>query len=148
MTKLRLVTLAALILLALNLFLLLGRAGTPPVRHQRPRDFIIGQLNFKPEQIARYDSLIQQHRSAVRSQEQALIEMRTRLYANLKSEAPVQDSLLQAACRLQMDLERVHYEHFARIRALCNPEQLPLFEQLIPRLPALFLPPPPPPGKQ
>ena len=124
-----------------------GHGGPPPHHHGGPRDLIIERLHFDETQVQAFEKLIHEHRKAINAQDEALLNIKTTLYNNLKSEEnkSVTDSLINAMVAIQNKIEHVHYSHFTDIKKLCRPEQLKDFNELATELAGIFGPPPPPP---
>lgn len=110
----------------------------PPHQHEGPKFIIIEALEFTPSQVEQYEELIQQHRAAIRTAEQNLMEFRSALYASLHEQKSPNDSLLKQIAELNMQIEEIHYNHFTQIQALCTPQQLELFKVFAADLAKLF----------
>ncbi|MEY3984100.1 MAG: hypothetical protein RL160_1659 [Bacteroidota bacterium] len=137
MSKLRLFQLLALALLCGNILLLWVHFSGRRQHREGPRTEIIRRLNFDAQQVMRYDTLIAQHRKRLFALDAQMQAQRKSLYGTVGKGANI-DSLLPALYQTQRDIERVHYDHFQDIRALCKADQIPLFEQLTQDLAALF----------
>jgi periplasmic protein CpxP/Spy len=140
MNKTRLLTIAILALLAINIsilaFLFFGRPPQPSHRGPAagqggPSRVIIDKLHFDEKQVARYEVLIEQHQAGVKPLNEEIMKIKSKLYATLADEtATGQDSLINRLGGLQMQMENVHYDHFLEIKKLCTPEQLAYFNSL------------------
>ncbi len=128
-----------------------GHHGPPPPHHGGPRDLIIERLHFDEAQVQQFEKLIQEHQKNLRTEDEALQNIKTTLYSNLKSEENkvVTDSLINSMVVIQNKIEHIHYSHFEDIKKLCKPEQLEDFNEFASELSRLFGPPkgPPPPHK-
>lgn len=158
MSKTRLLSLAVIGLLVINLgilaFLLLGRAEAPPHPGQTsqqdgPKKIIIRKLQLDHAQVTEYEKLITLHRASIRRLEGEIRDTKNELYLTLAGKLGAdKDSLQSRLGILQQQIEAAHYDHFASIRGLCKPQQLPMFNELTGELAALFgrneNPPPPP----
>lgn len=150
MTKLKLLTLAVIGLLVMNLgivgFLLLGKPPLPPrggtpFAKETPRDKIIERLHFDQGQVKQYEELIRQHRESMRSLQNNVREIKGALYTTLNAEnATAKDSLTVELVSLQKQIEMVHYNHFIEIKKLCKPGQLEYFTTLTSELADFFSP--------
>lgn len=123
--------------------------GPPP---REPRAVIIERLHFDKEQAAQYEILVQQHRSTINETDREIRETKNNLYATLSSgNNTVADSLQNVLSQLHRKIEDTHYNHFAAIKKLCRPDQLPYFNELTKELAGFFAPgrngPPPPPPR-
>ncbi len=140
MNKTRLLTLAVLALLAINIgllaFLFFGKPPRPPRagalgRQDGPKQVIIDKLQFDEKQVARYKVLIEQHQASVKPLNEEIKETKSNLYATLADESIAKkDSLIDRLGGLQMQMENLHYEHFLEINKLCTPKQLADFKVL------------------
>jgi hypothetical protein len=133
----------------LVVFMMKGRGSGhhPPPHHRSPREVIIERLHFDEAQVQQYETLIQEHRKNLRNEDEALLNIKTTLYSNLKTKEnkTVTDSLINAMMAIQNKIEHIHYSHFENIKKLCKPEQLKYFNHLATELSRIFGPPPPPP---
>ena len=149
MSKLKLVSTAAIGLLLINLcmvlFLFLGRPphaqeGRRPFE-KGPKNKIIDMLHFDKEQVEKYENLITQHRTSVRLLEEGIREAKSNLYLTLnENESGAKDSLVNQLGDLQMQIENVHYNHFLEIKRLCKPDQQAYFTELTGNLVDFFHP--------
>jgi hypothetical protein len=144
MTKQRLLAIAVTLLLVLNgitvAMLLKGHHppdGPPP--GDRPKVMVIERLGLDEGQVERYEALIAQHRVAIGEKDAAIRAARTALFTDLREvDASHRDSLVTVITDLQAAVERLHYDHFAEVRALCRPDQRPRFDALIGELSGFF----------
>lgn len=144
MNKLTLVSLLALGLLLVNLVLIFqqtkSQASRSPKPHEGPRLEIIERLQFDQTQTNSYDSLIREHRKAIRTLDSQLAVTKKLLYTQLlkpQSER-LNDSLLNLIAEKSIEIERVHFAHFIDIHNLCKPNQEANFKQLTTELHDLF----------
>jgi len=153
MSKIKIISFAAVGLLVLNLALiavLFTHKKHGPLPAERPRNIIIEKLKFDDDQIKEYDKLIIEHRSAIEKQEKEILSNKNRLYSSLSGNT---DSLLvisleQQLGLLQIGIEQIHYKHFQQIKNLCRPDQLDPFNELMKNVSAIFSPPRPMPMKK
>lgn len=155
MNRQKLLTIVALGLLVVNLglvgFLLLRKPPHQPLgggvhagKHAGPRDIIIERLNFDSTQITAYDDLIREHRIGIRNAEREMREYKSELYQLLAHENQAEtsaekfDSLICVIGDVQKRIEKINYEHFADIKTLCRPDQLPRFAELTSEIAVLF----------
>lgn len=145
MTKSKLLTIAVVLLLAVNLLQLWfvathnGRKRVP----EGPKDIIIEKLGFDKEQQQRYLEMIRWHRTQIREREKQILSVKKALYATLNDSAASgsKDSLLHELGQLQTQIERVHYQHFEDIRSVCKPGQMERYEAFTREIDQLFGPP-------
>ncbi len=117
----------------------------PP--HHRPKDKIVRQLNFDQEQAAAYDLLIKEHRKAIKRKEKTISTSKEALYRLLSSEqsdTTQREQLLNTIANNKKDIERIHFNHFLKIKAICKSDQLLAYKGLISELSRIFNLPPPP----
>jgi len=145
MNKIRFYQLLVGMLLLLNGLLWVGAylRRPPHSPHDRPRQIVIERLQFNDQQIKQYDVLIQQHRQKIRIKDSTIRSLKNQLYALTTITPPKQttvDSLTTLIGEQQKAIEIIHYQHFTDIRTLCQPQQLPRFEQLTKDLSSIFAP--------
>lgn len=148
MTRARLLSIAVLVLVALNLItlgVLVFRKPPHPAhgKHEGPKAVIIERLKFDADQVVAYEGLIHDHRGKIDALDERMMELRGRLYG--AHDALPKDSLIAMIGRTQGEIERTHADHFGLIRTLCRPDQLPLFDAMTKDLAGYFRPGPPPP---
>jgi periplasmic protein CpxP/Spy len=148
MSKIKLLTIAVIGLLAVNIgivgFLLMKKPtvdakADETVKKEGPKKIIIDKLHFDKEQVAAYETIITQHRTAVKVLKDSISNTKNSLYQTLKIETFAdKDSLINLLSILQKHIETVHYEHFMQIRKLCKPEQIEDFNALTSELAFYF----------
>jgi periplasmic protein CpxP/Spy len=161
MSKIKLLTIAVIGLLAINIavlgFLLLRKPPMPPngmpqvEKKGGPKEIIIEKLHFDKEQVIAYEAIIVAHRESIKGLKDSISDTKNNLYQSLKSEIFAgKDSLINLLGVLQKRIELVHYDHFAQIKKLCKPQQMEDFKKLTSELALYFTtekkttPPPPP----
>ena len=149
MTRTRLLSIAVVALVLLNLttlgVLILRKPPHPEHgKHGGPKVVIIERLKFDADQVAAYEELIHDHRVKIDALDERMMELRSRLYG--AHNALPKDSLIAMIGETQEEIERTHADHFGRIRVLCKPGQLPLFDAMTKDLAGYFRPGAPPPG--
>ncbi|MFY7990482.1 MAG: hypothetical protein ACOVO3_07105 [Fluviicola sp.] len=122
---------------AITIYFLLSHGHRP-----EPKWEIIDRLGFDEQQVNQYEQEIQKHRTQIKELESKQRELKHRLFRKIDQEPD--SSSLAALTQAYRDIQMVHYRHFAAIRSLCKPDQLPAFEQLEIDLPKLFAPHHPP----
>lgn len=115
----------------------------PPPPHRQP---LPEQLGFDPAQTQTFESLKSAHHKETGA---ILYEIRREKDAMFKSIGLASgDSLAQIHAeqigKLQTQLELATYSHFEEVRELCNPEQKPVFDEVIEEAVKPMGPPPPP----
>lgn len=140
MSKIKLLTIAVITLLAINIgivgFLLLRKPSMPPsgrrsLKQEGPKKMIIERLHFDKDQVAAYETIIAGHQISVKGLKDSISNTKKNLYQSLKMETFAgKDSLINLLSVLQKRIESVHYEHFTQIKQLCRPEQMEAFNTL------------------
>jgi periplasmic protein CpxP/Spy len=162
MSKIKLLTIAVIGLLAINIavlgFLLLRKPPMPPngmpqvEKKGGPKEIIIEKLHFDKEQVIAYEAIIVAHRESIKGLKDSISDTKNNLYQSLKTETFVgKDSLINILSVLQKRIESVHYEHFVQVKKLCKSEQMGNFNNLTNELAVYFTTekkgtPPPPAG--
>ncbi len=142
MTKLAIARSTAILLLALNIFLIGFMYLNKPSRLIGPRNLIIEKLNFDSDQITAYDILIKNHQDKIELTEKKIAEIKNILYSTLNDDVTLEfkDTLISELSGFQSKIEDIHYEHFRDIKMLCKPEQISLFKDLTTELTDYFSP--------
>lgn len=141
MNKLRIVSLIAIVLFIMNMVLLGYIKMRKGPGHDGPRNAIIERLHFDKDQVTQYDALIAHHRTAIRSAEEEIRELKNQLYAQLVTDNEItdkQDSLIAKMVNVQTRIEYIHLTHFLEIKKCCKPEQIPYFGELTKEIAQLF----------
>ena len=104
-----------------------------------PKSLIIEKLNFDQAQVAQYEVLILEHRSAISQANEELQGFRSSLFHSLINETIMpNDSILNLLANKQIEIEKIHFTHFQQIKAICTENQLDSFNQLCLELANLF----------
>lgn len=144
MTKLRFYKLLSAILLLSNVLILgwmfYGRKDFK--RPEGPKKVIAERLDFDQNQMKQYESLIRTHQIEIGDLESRIFREKNAYYSSINSG----DSLSKAAHeanlgRLQIQIERVNYQHFLEIKKICKLEQMPLYDALLADLAHFFTKP-------
>jgi Spy/CpxP family protein refolding chaperone len=130
---------ALILLLVLNTSLLvfiLSRHHGPPPPGERggPRDFLVHELQLDKSQQDAYDALIEEHRTAVNRLQEDIRANREIMVDQLEN--PATDSIAVNAAQKkigddQQQLEKVTFDHFRKVRAICHPQQQVKFDEVI-----------------
>jgi periplasmic protein CpxP/Spy len=151
MDKIKLLTIAVIGLLAINLgtlgFLLMNGESHKPGHNGRPepKEVIIHKLHFDPGQQKEYGKLIDWHRGEIARLDDNIRKAKYKLYSQLsqaKVTAKTKDSLIAIMNLNQKQIEETHFRHFEDIKRLCHKDQLDDFNALTEELPRLFAPKP------
>lgn len=103
--------------------------GGPPHR-ESPRDFVVRSLGFSKEQEQKYDALVTSHQQAMRGLRDKANEYREALFSGFDKQGAA-DSLSRLIGDNQKEIEKVTYDHFAQVRALCTESQKKEFDHII-----------------
>lgn len=161
MSKMKWLSVAVIGLLIINLAIvstilfkkeapvLLSQHPMPPgaERPGGPKFYIMERLKFDETQKAAYEKLVFNHRNSINEKEGEIVLLKNKLYATLTNDksAPEKDSLQAALATVQQQIEAIHYNHFADIKKICTPQQLPLYNELSKEFASFFMPPKRPP---
>ena len=171
MEKDRFLILVIIILFVLNLFTLgyviMGREGQPPPldmeivgpRDRGPGDFdpnrkntgrpdevIINRLKLNKDQIIQFENLKNEHRKQTEDLQFASKKMHDEYFGLLKSDTPdtlKASQLLLELGKNQQQLDKVTFEHFQKIKDICDKDQKQLFNTFIDEIAGSFKPPVP-----
>ena len=155
MERTKLLTLAVIGLLLLNLFTIgyvALRSGPPPHPDQPPGSggpaaLIIERLHLDARQQARYAELRDQHQQSLRSLNDEAVRLYGSYYGLLEADSldPVRATALsQQLAQNQQAVAGVNLTHFQQLKALCRPNQQADFRRLVGDLAQLFGRPPRP----
>lgn len=150
MTKIKLLTIAVVGLLLVNIgilaFLFLRKPMHPPGERSirgnvTPKNIIIERLHFDKEQVIQYEKLIELHQQELRDLDGQIRATKNQLYSTLANDSNAgKDSLQAKLGEIQKQIEATHYNHFTEIKKLCKPEQLESFNALTHDLAKFFAP--------
>lgn len=147
MTKLNIILILLILLFICNLvlfYLFISPQGKPH-NHESPRTIISSALQFNEVQMKKYDELIHEHRTAIEQVEEQIARHKDTLLGLPKRYDTLnRDRLIERIGVLQMNIERIHWEHIQAIGALCEDKQEANWKALQPQLARIFSHPPPP----
>lgn len=140
-SKVQALTILVVLLLLVNLVTLAGvwkyvlanEHHGPPPPHS-PGAFLIEKLNLNEEQVKLFDGLREEHFSQMKALQEHIKVEKEALYDVLQD--PNADSAkstkhMQTIMRYEEQLERITFEHFKQVRAICNPQQQQHFDVII-----------------
>ena len=131
MNKIRFLSISTVLLLLLNILLIVFIFFGRPKRRNPDdlKNLAIEKLHLDANQVGAYNQLIQAHRTAIKTNQDSLSELKERLYATLSSEATpaTSDSILLQINSVQRNIEYVHFGHFQALKQLCRPDQAAAF---------------------
>ena len=144
MSKIKILMTIILLLLLINgslVFLLMSHNKRP--HGDGPKRYIIEKLHFDDQQIQAYEISIKEHRRVISDCDSRILNIKNQLYLELQTgQTQAHDSLIAEINKLQFTIETAHYRHFADIKRICTPKQLPAYNQLLLELTSLFTHPP------
>ncbi len=141
MNKLKLISIAAIGLLVVNLMLVTALfMRKPHPNPEGPKKLIIEKLHFDEQQVKAYDTMVTWHRAEIRNSDEQILKLKNTLYNHLNEDVDqrTKDSLIAAIANVQTHIERTHYKHFEDIKKLCKPDQQKDFEKLTQEISNLF----------
>ncbi|PWT99599.1 MAG: hypothetical protein C5B52_10265 [Bacteroidetes bacterium] len=96
--------------------------------------FLEKEIGFSPDQMKQFDQMHEAHRAKMHPLFDSLRGAKQRFY-QLLNDSTASDSLLQNYTTLigqrQQIVDREIFFHFRKIRNLCTPAQLPLYDSLV-----------------
>ena len=129
-------------LIVLNV-LMIGWQWFGPRRHPpRPEDILKKELQLTDSQMDAYRELIKEHRLIADPLERDIADLRKQLLNYHASDSGKQ-AFADAVGKKQAEFEMSLYEHFKKVRALCNVEQQRKFDEVLLRALAAGRPPRP-----
>lgn len=141
MTKIRVLTISVICLVALNIVLIAGIFIGGISHHKEPKKIIIDKLELTASQVLEYEKSIKRHRNLIDDNEKQLFSLKQELHQTLISEDEnIKQDLLKEISIIQLNIEQIHLAHFKEIKLICKPEQKEKFSSLINELPQLFNP--------
>lgn len=150
--------LAIVVLFILNVFtlgyVLLGHKDKrPPMEQPGPQGRVEDRLKLTTEQQAQFNDLKKEHRKQMDVLQSTSKELHDKYFDLLKTDSPnisARDSLLTILSKNQSEMDRVTFDHFLKLRKLCDTEQKKLFDTFIDEIAHSLMPrpegdrPPPP----
>lgn len=143
MSREKFLTIAVSFLLVLNTgtigFLLLNKPSRP---HELWK-LVIEKVGFDESQKNAYLLLRDEHRFSMDRLDDQFEESLKRYMSTISHEAnpAMEDAMSNELAEIEKMKAQLTVEHFRRVKALCKPEQVEKFNQLIPDLMPILLPP-------
>lgn len=130
------------LLAALNITLIITIWMTPKVKemkgpesnHKGPAKMIIAELKFSEKQIEKFNELKDEHRTTVDALRATGKKQRDDFFALLSQENPdpsIVNLKADSISANQKAIEMVTFDHFKKVRALCDTEQKKKFDGII-----------------
>lgn len=118
-------------------------------RNRRPDKLIIERLKLDEEQQKQFEELKHEHHSAVVKLDEQSRELHKQYFALLEKEE-INDSIVDGfekqLAAITERKEEVTFDHFKKLKAICKPDQIKLFNDFIGELGKILSGPPHPPG--
>ena len=128
-----------LLLIAVTLFFLLGKKDGNkhrPNNGGRPSysEYISKKLNFDTVQRQELKDLRTKHKQELedlRKEDKQVQEIKTQMLKDGVTDSVRIDSILSASVIVKKKFEQAFHNHFMQLRAICKPEQITLFNQML-----------------
>lgn len=153
MDKVKVLTVLVVLLLCINIATIAGiwklidskNLQMMPPPPPGPKEFIISKLNLDEEQQKVFETLRKEHFEEMRTLQEQIREEKDAMYDLLKS--PMPDTTLTYAhiskiMQNEERLERITFDHFRKVRAICNSEQQQHFDVIIDHIMRMVMRPP------
>lgn len=141
MNKIKFLSIVVMSLLASNL-LLIGAFLSHSEEGKRggPKKQIIEKLHFDEAQIQQYEKVITWHEYHSKNTRFQIIDLKKQLYSTLTNDKDThkKEMLLMKIVALEIQLERVNYQHFKDIKKICRKDQLKYYWDFSQELTNLF----------
>jgi protein CpxP len=150
MTSKKAITFLIIALFTLNLvtlgYLWLGRnhhGDHGPGHEGGPGAFLIRELQLNEEQKEVFEKLKHEHHHLVMQIQDSMHLLREPYFNELNNaDLHKADSLERLIGQKQASIEHITFDHFRKVRAICNPEQQKKFDQIIQEALRMMAPPP------
>jgi hypothetical protein len=141
MNKIKFLSIVIMGLLASNL-LLIGAFLLHSDEGKRggPKKQIIEKLHFDEAQIQQYEKLITWHEYHSKNTHFQIIDLKKQLYTTLTNDKDnlKKETLLIKIAALEIELERINYQHFKDIKKICRKDQQKYYKHFSQELTNLF----------
>ena len=100
----------------------------------RPSDIIIHELNFSTEQVKQFEALREEHHKAIEKLMDDGHTLRDNFFELLKSDSVDQNLVTEKGSAIaanQQGIELATFNHFQKVRSICNAEQKKHFDEII-----------------
>jgi len=116
------------------------------IRPEKPDRLIINKLKLNEAQVKQFEELKKEHRQQIDLLQDSSRKYHDEYFGLLKypqSDSIKANSLLDKIARNQVEIDKITYTHFEKIKAICDPEQKKLFDNFIDEIARSFKPPMP-----
>ncbi|HWA06123.1 MAG TPA: hypothetical protein VG961_06210 [Ignavibacteria bacterium] len=110
----------------------------------RPDMLIIDKLKLSNDQIKQFEDLKREHRRQIDLLQDSSRRYHDEYFGLLKypqSDSIKANSFLNKIARNQIEIDKITYTHFEKIKAICDPDQKKLFDNYIDEIARSFKPP-------
>ena len=100
----------------------------------KPQDFLVKELNFDAAQQGQLEIFSKEHREAVNSFHEKIMEAKENFFAILKKKNATDSAkkkATEAISNITQQIDLLTLNHFQKVRALCNAEQQKKFDEII-----------------
>lgn len=136
----KLLVILVFVLLALNITTLatiwIGKAQLN-MKHDMQfgaKKLIIEKLHFDESQIEEFNVLVEEHQQQMKDLKEQIFENKEAFYSQLKNDAPDTALAYQSIANItsfEEKSEHITFEHFRKVRALCDSDQKQKFDIVI-----------------
>lgn len=151
--KVKLLTILVVVLLLLNLVTIASVWMRGPGRHMGPpphgpREYIISRLGLNEEQTEAFEKLRKEHFDTIQKLREQIKSEKEEMYSGLKSKGNESAAYAHLAKVIlyEEQAEKITFEHFRKVRELCDDEQKKHFDAIITqviKMVGVHTPPPP-----
>ena len=106
-------------------------------RDNSPKEYLAKKLNFSENQKNLYFDLAKDHNENAKKIRQQIKIDKDNFFQLLKSDKIIYSARNNAALQVSLSIQSLDiltFEHFKKVRALCTPEQKPIFDELIQKM--------------
>jgi Spy/CpxP family protein refolding chaperone len=99
-----------------------------------PKQMIIERLHFNEQQQQAFSFLVDEHREQMKALRRSILESKEAFYANLgNEEADSAETYAHIAdiSRFEQQAGKITFEHFRKVRSICDPRQKREFDKVI-----------------
>lgn len=138
--KVKILSILVVVLLVLNIttiagaWKLLNKVNNADAKTSSAKNFLITKLEFDEEQQAQFETLRKEHFEQIAGLLTSIQNEKSDMYTLLKSNNPDTALTYMHIARIMQQeerLERITFEHFRKVRALCSDEQKQHFDVII-----------------
>ena len=103
-------------------------------QEQRPGDILAQNLGFSRQQKVRYDELRNEHHSIMIVYSDSIRMLREKLHSILiNNDSTEARGVIAMIGNVQQCIEQATYDHFAKVRLLCTPQQRQQYDRMVHR---------------